>query len=74
MSKRLFPVKWKELVKRLKKFGFIGPFIGGKHPYMIKGGLVLTVPNPHKGDIGVALLIRILKQANISSNKWINLL
>ena len=72
MSKRLLPVSWKELVRRLKMFGFIGPFVGGKHPYMIKGSLVLTIPNPHKGDIGISLLIRILKQANIKLTEWTN--
>ena len=65
MSKRLLPVKWKELVKRLQQFGFSGPFVGGRHPYMVKGNLVLTIPNLHKGDIGVALLLKVLKQAGI---------
>ena len=71
MSKRFLPVKWKELVRRLKYFGFIGPFVGGKHPYMIKGNLVLTIPNPHNSDIGVSLLLKILKQANISKDDWL---
>jgi len=71
MSERLLPVKWKELVSKLRRFGFIGPFVGGKHPYMVKGNLVLTIPNPHKGDIGISLLIRILKQAQISKNDWL---
>lgn len=70
MSKRFLPVKWKELVNKLRKFGFIGPFIGGRHPYMIKGNLVLTIPNPHKGDISISLLFRILKQANINKDEW----
>ena len=72
MNNRLLPVKWKEFTRKLKKFGFIGPFIGGKHPYMVKGNLVLTIPNPHKGDIGISLLLRILKQAGISKNDWFN--
>ena len=71
MTKRLLPVSWKELVRKLKKLGFIGPFVGGKHPYMIKGNLVLTIPNPHKGDIGVQLLVKILKQARIRKDEWI---
>ena len=72
MSKKLLPTKWKELVRKLKMFGFIGPFIGGKHPYMIKGDLVLTIPNPHREDIGISLLSKILKQARISKNNWFN--
>ena len=70
---RLLPASWKELVRKLRKYGFTGPFIGGKHSYMVKGGLVLTIPNPHKDDIGVSLLIRILKQAGISKGKWFSL-
>ncbi len=33
---KLSPVSWTELVKRLRKLGFDGPYQGGKHPYMIK--------------------------------------
>jgi hypothetical protein len=37
---------------------------------MIKTGVRLTIPNPHKGDIDWALTSRILKQANISPEEW----
>ena len=30
---RLTPVKWRDLVKRLRALGFDGPFSGGKHLY-----------------------------------------
>ncbi len=43
MSK-LTPVTWQELVHRLRKLGFEGPYQGGKHPYMVRGNLVLTIP------------------------------
>ncbi len=65
------PISWKQLVKRLKDFGFEGPFSGGKHPYMIKGDVVLTLPNPQKNEISADLLIRILKQAEIKRNEWL---
>lgn len=65
------PVSWKQLVKRLKDFGFEGPFSGGKHPYMIKKELVLTLPNPHKNEISVDLLSRVLKQAAIKREDWL---
>lgn len=67
---KLSPVSWAELIGRLRKLGFDGPYRGGKHPYMIKGNLVLTIPNPHKKEIGVDLLQRILKQAGISREEW----
>ena len=64
------PVSWDELSKKLSLLGFEGPYQGGKHPYMIKDGLVLTIPNPHKKEIGVDLLKRILKQAGVSREDW----
>lgn len=67
---KLAPIKRIDLIKKLKEFGFNGPYIGGKHQFMIKGELRLTLPNPHKQEIGVDLLRRILKQAEIRINAW----
>jgi predicted RNA binding protein YcfA (HicA-like mRNA interferase family) len=47
--------------------------MGGKHPYMVKGNLVLTIPNPHKKEISVDLLSRILKQAGITKDEWLKI-
>ena len=38
---------------------------------MVRGDLVLTIPNPHQGDIGVELLKRVLKQASIAQKDWL---
>ncbi|OIP28226.1 MAG: type II toxin-antitoxin system HicA family toxin [Chloroflexi bacterium CG_4_9_14_3_um_filter_45_9] len=65
------PVSWTELVSRLCRLGFDGPYRGGKHPYMIKGELVLTIPNPHRKEIRLDLLQRILKRAGISREEWL---
>jgi predicted RNA binding protein YcfA (HicA-like mRNA interferase family) len=70
MSK-LRPVSHNELVKRLKTFDFEGPYSGGKHLYMMRGNLRLTIPNLHKQNIGVDLLTRILRQAGITREEWI---
>jgi predicted RNA binding protein YcfA (HicA-like mRNA interferase family) len=64
------PISRKELIRALQQAGFDGPYSGGKHPFMLKGVLVLTVPNPHHGDIGRELLTRILRQAGISKQEW----
>lgn len=37
---------------------------------MRKGDLVLTIPNPHRGDIGRTLLAIVLRQAGISRAEW----
>jgi len=68
---KLSPVSWIELVKRLRKLGFEGPYQGGKHPYMLRDNLVLTIPNPHRKVIGVDLLSRIMKQAGITREEWL---
>lgn len=68
---KLTPVTWRELVLRLRTKGFEGPFRGGKHPFMTRGDLVLTIPNPHRDLIGVDLLVRILKQAGVSRERWL---
>ena len=70
MSK-LAPVSHRELVYKLRRLGFQGPYRGGKHLYMVKGSLRLAIPNPHKQVIGVVLLSRILKQAGITREEWL---
>jgi len=70
---KLKPISHKELVRKLRKLGFDGPYSGGKHLFMIKGNLTLTIPNPHGKDISVELLKRILRRAEISRNEWLNL-
>ncbi len=37
---------------------------------LVKGELKLVIPNPHRGDIGVHLLIKVLRQAGISRDEW----
>ena len=68
---RLGPISWISFVKRMRILGFSGPFQEGKHPYMIKSNLSITIPNPHDGQISVDLLVRILRQAGVSRLVWI---
>jgi predicted RNA binding protein YcfA (HicA-like mRNA interferase family) len=63
-------VNRRDLIRYLKDAGFDGPYPGGKHQYMVKDELKLTIPNPHQGDISPSLLNRILRQANISRDEW----
>jgi len=64
------PISRKELIYYLKKAGFEGPYSGGKHQFMLKENLTLTLPNPHESDIGKSFLLKILKQAKISKEEW----
>jgi len=40
---------------------------------MKKGDITLILPNPHQGDIGIELLARILRQAEIGRDEWENI-
>jgi predicted RNA binding protein YcfA (HicA-like mRNA interferase family) len=63
-------VSRRERVDTFRKLGFDGPYSGGKHQFMFRDDVTVRIPNPHRGDIGVALLSRILRQAGISRDEW----
>ena len=67
---KLGPISHRVLVKRLRTFGFAGPFQENDHPYMTKGEFVLTVPNLHEKEISPDLISRILRQAGIKREEW----
>lgn len=69
---KLKPVTWKEFVSRMKELGFEGPFFGGKHPKMKRGDLTVIIPNRHESEIGIGFLTRLLRQAGISKEEWLN--
>ena len=71
MARRLRAVSRRELVARLKALGFSGPYTGGRHQFMVRGSIRLVLPNPHRGEIGVDLLKRILRQAGIEEEEWL---
>lgn len=63
-------IKRADLISHLKQPGFTGPYACGKHQFMIKDKLRLTLPNPHQREIGINLLSKVLKQAGISKEDW----
>lgn len=63
-------VSRRELIQRLRRLGFGGPYTGGRHEFMLRGDLRLILPNPHRGDISVDLLFRLLQQAGITREEW----
>jgi len=64
------PIKRKDLIYYLRQAGFSGPYSGGKHEFMLKGHLRVRIPNPHRGDIGKNLLVRILREAGMDKDEW----
>ena len=69
--KRLSTVPRRELLRRLKQLGFEGPYTGGRHEFMVRGATRLVVPNPHRQEISVDLLVRILRQAGVTREEWL---
>ena len=70
----LYNISHRDLIKKFHKLGFDGPYSGGRHLFMSKGELKVRIPNPHKKkDISKYLLAEILRQANISREKWNNI-
>lgn len=61
-----------ELIRKLKKLGFDGPYPGGRHSYMKRRGYRQIIPNPHAGQIDSAFIKEILKQAGVSEEDWLN--
>ena len=60
------------MVQKFRHLEFNGPYSGGRHLFMVKGGLKVRIPNPHKGDISKHLIAEILRQADISNEEWEN--
>ena len=63
-------VSRRDLVRTLRSLGFEGPASGGRHEFMVRGDVVVTIPNPHGQDIGIGLLARVLRQAGVTREAW----
>ena len=64
------PISGCDLIQSLRALGFTGPYTGTRHEYMRRGNRRVPLPNPHQGDIGRGLLVRILRQADITRDEW----
>jgi predicted RNA binding protein YcfA (HicA-like mRNA interferase family) len=64
------PIRRRELIAVLRRLGWEGPFAGGKHEFMRRANVVLTIPSPHRGDVGAKLPAILLRQAGISKAQW----
>lgn len=64
------PISHRELIRKLRKLGFVGPFSGGRHPRMERGSYRIAIPNPHGKDIGSRLLAEIIRELGISVEEF----
>lgn len=72
---KLTPLKAKEVIRKLKKLGFSGPYPGGKHVRMVhpQKGIIIPIPM-HKGkDVSVGLIREIINEVGISREEWIKI-
>ena len=65
------PIEYREVLRKFRILGFVGPSQIGRHPFMIRGRQKIAIPNPHGKTIDdLKLLKRILRQAGISDQEW----
>jgi len=64
------PISRRDLIAALRRAGFEGPWPSSKHQYMLRHSQRVTLPNPHRGDVGTNLLAKILRQAAIDREQW----
>jgi predicted RNA binding protein YcfA (HicA-like mRNA interferase family) len=64
------PISRRKLIAYLQDSGFVGPYQGKRHEFMVRGNVRLIIPNPHRGDISEAFLRQILRQAGITRQQW----
>ncbi|MGH2350181.1 MAG: type II toxin-antitoxin system HicA family toxin [Chloroflexota bacterium] len=71
MSK-LSPLKANEVIRRLRKAGFIGPIPGGRHSRMVRPATGQIIPIPVHGgrDVSVGLIRAMLREAGITPEEW----
>jgi predicted RNA binding protein YcfA (HicA-like mRNA interferase family) len=67
---RFGPIKRRDLIRYLRLLGFEGPYSGGRHQFMLRADTTIRLPNPHQGDVGRDILVRILRQAHVSREEW----
>jgi len=72
---RLTPLKPQEVVRKLSRLGYEGPYPGGRHRRMVnlQTGKVIPIPF-HKGrDVSVGLIREILNEVGITREQWLKL-
>ncbi|HFB52565.1 MAG TPA: type II toxin-antitoxin system HicA family toxin, partial [Anaerolineae bacterium] len=65
----------RQVIRKLKKLGFEGPFPGGRHARMVNfdSGKIIPIP-VHKGkDVSVGLIRAIIREVDITPDEWLKL-
>ena len=74
MSK-LKPLKIDDVIRKLKKLGFVGPIPGRKHMRMVhpETGKMIPIPMHKRKDVSVGLIREIINEIGISREEWLKL-
>ena len=69
---KLSPLKPQQVVRKLRRLGFSGPILGGRHVRMVNMETGRIVPIPmHKGkDVSVGLIRAIIREVGITPEEW----
>jgi predicted RNA binding protein YcfA (HicA-like mRNA interferase family) len=72
---KLTPLKPGDVIRKLRKLGFIGPFPGGKHSRMVhpQTGQIIPIPVHQGRDVSVGLIREIIRELGISREDWLKL-
>ena len=72
---KLSPLKSRQVIRKLRKLGFVGPVSGGRHSRMVHPETGQIIPIPiHKGkDVSIGLIRAIIREVGISPDEWIDL-
>ncbi len=68
----LSPLKPTEVIRRLRRLGFVGPVPGGKHVRMVhpESGRIIPIPMHGGRDVSVGLIRAIIREAGITTDEW----
>jgi hypothetical protein len=70
----MVPIARKELIRRLRRLRFDGPYHGGKHDFTLRTSdrmrLVLPREDAKSREIGTELQKRILREIGVSTGQW----
>lgn len=70
----LAPLKASEVIRKVRVLGYVGPIPGGRHVHMVHHARQKVIPIPMHGnrDIGIGLLRKILRDAELSVEEWLS--
>lgn len=70
---KLRPLKYRELISKLRKLGWTGPYSGLKHPHFVLGNRRIRFPNDHGKEVTKRVVRDIVDQIGITVEEFFKL-